>query len=98
VKLMFKKDRSRSKLNGQETHRFFPWFAQSLLHVGDLLQSRVALNPSQVIQLSNLSAIILFLISITFVRNLYKLDSLMLYTSDQYQNQSKGSKNTHTTV
>jgi hypothetical protein len=57
---------------------------------GDLLRSNVALNPSQVIQRSNLSATIFFLISIPFVRNLHKLESLKPYTSDHNQNQSKG--------
>jgi hypothetical protein len=33
-------------------------------HFGDLLRSRVVLNPSQVIQRSNLSTTIIFLISI----------------------------------
>jgi hypothetical protein len=46
---------------------------------GDLLRSRVALNLSQVIQRSNLSTTIFFLISsFPFVRNLHKLESLTL--------------------
>jgi hypothetical protein len=44
---------------------------------GDLLWSRIALNPSQMIQRSNLSTTVLFLFSsIPFVRNLHKLKSL----------------------
>jgi hypothetical protein len=46
---------------------------------GDLLWSRIALNPSQVIQRSNLSTTVFFLFSsISFVRNLHKLESLTL--------------------
>jgi hypothetical protein len=63
---------------------------------GDLLRSRVALNPSQVIQRSNLSATVFFLISISFMRNLHKLECLTPYTSDQYHNRSKGGVRTGT--
>jgi hypothetical protein len=49
-------------------------------HCGDLLWSRVALNPSQVIKRSNLSATIVFLIQYPFVRNLHKLEPLTPYT------------------
>jgi hypothetical protein len=46
---------------------------------GDLLRSRIVLNPSQVIQRSNLSTTIFFLFSsIPFVRNLHKLKPLTL--------------------
>jgi hypothetical protein len=46
---------------------------------GGLLQSRIALNPSQVIQRSNLSTTAFFIFSsIPFVRNLHKLESLTL--------------------
>jgi hypothetical protein len=41
-------------------------------YCGDLLWSRVALNPSQVLQRSNLSATYVFLISNPFARNLHK--------------------------
>jgi hypothetical protein len=61
---------------------------------GDLLWLRVALNPSQVIQRSNLSAIVIFLISIS--RNLHKLESLTPCTNDLNQNRSKErSRNAH---
>jgi hypothetical protein len=46
---------------------------------GDLLRPKVALNRSQVIQISNLSAIVFFLISNSFVRNLHKLVSHTLH-------------------
>jgi hypothetical protein len=66
-------------------------------HCGDLLRSRVALNPSQVIQRSNLSTTIFFLISsFSFMRNLHKLESLMPYTNDLNQStRVMGSSNTH---
>jgi hypothetical protein len=62
---------------------------------GDL-RSRVALNPSQVIQRSNLSATLFFLISNPFVRNLQKLESLTPYTNDLNQSMSKEGVETHT--
>jgi hypothetical protein len=65
-------------------------------HCGDLFWLRVTLNLSQVIQRTNLSAIVSFLISISFVRNLHNLETLTLYTIDQYQNQSKGGSRIHT--
>jgi hypothetical protein len=46
---------------------------------GDLLWSRIALNPCQVIQRSHLCTTIFFLLSsVPFVRNLHKLESLTL--------------------
>jgi hypothetical protein len=42
------------------------------LGCGDLLRSRVAFNPSLVIQRSNLNVAVFFLISNPFVRNLHK--------------------------
>jgi hypothetical protein len=46
---------------------------------GDLLRSRIALNPSQVDQRSDLRTTVFFLFSsIPFVRNLYKLEPLTL--------------------
>jgi hypothetical protein len=46
---------------------------------GDLLRSRIALNPSRVIQRSNLSTTIFFLLSsVPFMRNIHKLESLTL--------------------
>jgi hypothetical protein len=65
-------------------------------HCGDLLRSTVALNPSQVIQRSNLSTTLFFLISSPFVRNLHKLESLTPYTNDLNQSSRvMGSSNTH---
>ena len=64
VNMRTQEDDNRNKVNGEETRRFY--------HVvrpmptpcgGDLLRSRVALNPSQVIQRSNLSTMVFFLIS-----------------------------------
>jgi hypothetical protein len=66
VNMRTQEDDNRNKVNGEETQRFY--------HVvrpmptpcgGDLLRSRVALNPSQVIQRSNLSTTVVFLISIS---------------------------------
>jgi hypothetical protein len=58
---------------------------------GYLLQSRIALNPSQVIQRSNLSTTIFFLFSsVPFVRNLHKLDSLTLTRLITRIHKSKG--------
>jgi hypothetical protein len=63
---------------------------------GDLLWSRVTLNPSQVIQKSNLSAQLSSLCQYPFVRNLHKLESLTPYTNDHNQIRSKeGSRNAH---
>jgi hypothetical protein len=46
---------------------------------GDLLRSRIALNPSQVIQRSSSSTMVFFLLSsVPFVRNLHKLEPLTL--------------------
>jgi hypothetical protein len=67
---------------------FILWFGQRLHHVVVTSFVRVALNASQVIQRSNLSTTLFFLISNPSVRNLHKLESLTLYTSDL--NQSKG--------
>jgi hypothetical protein len=62
----------------------------------DHLRSRVALNPSQVIQISNLSTTVFFLYQIPFARNLHKLESLTPYTNDLNQNRSKEGVDTHT--
>jgi hypothetical protein len=63
----------------------------------DLLQSRVALNPSQVIQISNLSATIFFLISQHVCEDSVQVGiSHALHKMITIQNQSMGgSKNTH---
>jgi hypothetical protein len=45
---------------------FYRGSANAYSNCGDLVWSRVALNPSQVIQRSNLSAIVVFLISISY--------------------------------
>jgi hypothetical protein len=64
---------------------------------GDLLRSRVALNPSQVIQRSNLSVMVFFLISqLVCVEYPQVGVSHALQKMITIQNQSKGgSKNTH---
>ena len=65
---------------------------------GHLLRSRIALNPSQVIQWSTLSSTVFFLSSLfPFARNLHKLEPLaltMLWSHEK--NKSKGGKATHT--
>jgi hypothetical protein len=63
---------------------------------GDLFWSRVALNPSQVIQRSNLSAIGIFLYQNPVVRNIHKLKSLTPYTIDYNQNRVRMGVETHT--
>jgi hypothetical protein len=63
---------------------------------GDLLQSRVALNPSQVIQGSNLSATIFFLIPILFVTIFANWSLSHLTHDDRNPNQSKGGSRVHT--
>jgi hypothetical protein len=74
---------------------------------GDLLRSRIALNPSQVIQWSTLSTIVFFLCSLfSFARNLHKLEPLALTIFDhtrstrvregkQHTQDSIRSKHTH---
>jgi hypothetical protein len=74
---------------------------------GDLLRSRIALNPSQVIQRSNLSTTVFFLSSLfPFARNLHKLEPLALTLFDhkkstrvrerkQHTQDSNRSKHTH---
>jgi hypothetical protein len=58
------KDNNRNKVNGQGTRRFYLVVRpMPTPRCGDLLRSRVALNPSQVIQRSNLSTTVFFLIS-----------------------------------
>jgi hypothetical protein len=57
-------DNNRNKVNRQETRRFYLVVRpMPTPRRGDLLRSRVALNPSQLIQRSNLSTTIVFLIS-----------------------------------
>jgi hypothetical protein len=60
-------DDNRNKVNGHETRQFYlvvrP-MPTPRCDSGDLLPSRVALNPSQVTQRSNLSTTVVFLISI----------------------------------
>jgi hypothetical protein len=63
----------------------------------DLLRSRIALNPSEVIQRSNLNAMIFFLISQLVYKESPQVGvSHALHKKITIQNQSKGgSKNTH---
>jgi hypothetical protein len=64
---------------------------------GDLLWSRIALNPSQGIQWSTLSAAAFFLSSLfLFVWNLHKLEPLALTSWSQEKHKNKGGKATHT--
>jgi hypothetical protein len=64
VNMRAQEDTNRNKVNGQETRRFYPvvW-PMPTPRCGDLLRSRIALNPSQVIQKSNLNTTVFFLIS-----------------------------------
>jgi hypothetical protein len=58
-------DNNHNKVNGQDTRRFYLVVRPlPTPHCGDLLRLRVTLNPSQVIQRSNLSTTVVFLISI----------------------------------
>jgi hypothetical protein len=63
---------------------------------GDLLWSRVALNPSQVIQRSNLSTMILFLISIPGCEESPQIGVSHAYTSVYNQNGVRIRVETHT--
>jgi hypothetical protein len=64
VNMRIQEDNNRNKVNRQETRRFYPVVRPMPTSCcGDLLRSRVALNPSQVIQRSNLSTTVVFLIS-----------------------------------
>jgi hypothetical protein len=64
VNIRTQEDNNRIKVNRQETWQFYLMVQpMPTPHCGDLLRSRVALNPSQVIQRSNLSTMIFFLIS-----------------------------------
>jgi hypothetical protein len=65
-------------------------------HCGDLLRSRVALNPSQVIQRSNLSTTIVFLISIPGCEESPQIGvSHALHKCLQLRQSKDGSRNTH---
>jgi hypothetical protein len=64
VNLRTQKDNNCNRVNGHETPRFYPVVRpMPTPRCGDLLRPRVALNPSQVIQRSNLSTTVFFLIS-----------------------------------
>jgi hypothetical protein len=97
VNMRTQEDDNRSKVNGQETQRFYLVVRpMPTPRCGDLLRSRVALNPSQVIQSSNLSIAVASLYQFPVVRNLHKLESLTPYTNVYNQNRSEnGSRNTH---
>jgi hypothetical protein len=57
-------DNNHNNVNRQETQRFYPVVRpMPTPRCGDLLQSSVTLNLSQVIQRSNLSTTLFFLIS-----------------------------------
>jgi hypothetical protein len=57
-------ENNRNKENAQETRRFYPVVRlMDTPRCDNLLRSRVALNPSRVIQRSNLSVTLFFLIS-----------------------------------
>jgi hypothetical protein len=58
---------------------------------GDLLRSRIALNPSQVIQWSTLSTTVIFFSSLfPFARNLHKLEPLALTIMITQEEQKQG--------
>jgi hypothetical protein len=64
VKFSTTEDKNLNKESETQDTVIFSWFGQSLPpRCGDLLWSRVAINPSQLIQISNLSAMVIFLIS-----------------------------------
>jgi hypothetical protein len=90
-------DDNRNKVNGQETWRFYSvvWTLPTPC-CGDLLWSRVALNPSQVIQRSNLSTTILFLISILGCEESPQIGVSHAYTSVYNQNGVRIGVETHT--
>jgi hypothetical protein len=60
----YENSNNQNKIDAHETRRFYPMVRpMPTPHCGDLLRSRVALNPSQVIQRANLSTMLFFLIS-----------------------------------
>jgi hypothetical protein len=88
-----------TKKDAQVTWWFYPVVRpMSTPRCGDLLRSRIAPNPSQVIQRSNLSTTDFFLLSsVPFVRNLHKLEPHTLTSWSQVNQKSKGGNiNTHT--
>jgi hypothetical protein len=86
-----------NKINTQETQQFYPVVrSMPTLRCGDLLWSRVALKPSQVIQRSTWVPRFSSLSQIPFVRNLHKLESLTPYIDDLNQSTKvRGNSNTH---
>jgi hypothetical protein len=76
---------------------FILWFGQCLLHVVVTSFGQGLQSTSQVIQRSNLSATVFFLISsFLFVRNLHKLESLTLTQLYQVNHKSKGEVESNT--
>jgi hypothetical protein len=64
VNMRTQEDNNRDKVNAQETRRFYLVVRpMPTPRCGDLLRSRVAPNPSQLMQRSNLSTTVFFLIS-----------------------------------
>jgi hypothetical protein len=64
VNMRTQEDDNHNKVNGQETQQFYPVVRpMPTPRCGDLLRSRVAFIPSQVIQRSNLSTTVVFFIS-----------------------------------
>jgi hypothetical protein len=65
VNMRNQEDDNRNKVNGHDTQRFYLVVRPMPTPCcGGLLRSRVALSPSQVVQRSNLSTTIVFLVSI----------------------------------
>jgi hypothetical protein len=64
VNMRTQEDNNCNKVNGQEARWFYPVIRpMPTPRCGDLLLSTIALNPSQVIQRSNLSTTVVFLIT-----------------------------------
>jgi hypothetical protein len=64
VNMRTQEENNRNKVDAQEIWRFYPVVRpMSTPRCGDLLWSRVALNPSQVIKRSNLNTTVFFLIT-----------------------------------
>jgi hypothetical protein len=93
-------DNNRNKENAQETRRFYLVIRpMPTPHCGDLLRSRVALNPSQVIQRSNLSIMLFFLISNLLCEEFQQVGvSHALHKWFQSKHKSKEGVKTHTRV
>jgi hypothetical protein len=97
VNMRTQEDDNHNKVNRQETRQFYPVVRPMPTSCcGDLLRTRVALNPSQVIQRSNLSITVVFLISIPGCEESPQIRvSHTLHKCLQSKQSKDGSRDTH---